>query len=416
MLTQTLQRKPHPAYRPYRLQGRSVLRSDGQSAQVQSLLHQSRIQPKLRVGQPNDPYEQEADHVAEQVVSGGSKYTNVTDSHAFSSVNDPDKVQRMCEDCEEELQLKPKQTEPGGTVVGSNRSEVSQLGASERLSADRRNFFESRMGHDFDDVRIHTDERAMQSAEAIHARAYTLGRDIVFNKGQYQPGTREGDRLLAHELTHVIQQRGRLGSSIQRSCFDGNCGECGGGMRDLWVTVFFARRANRTTMQHLRTAINGTKRILRNCCINIKFDFNWTLIPNAATLDSASLHRRPAGDAKGFFDVPEPMENIGEGQLIASARGIPMLVVDEVRGTGGGTTILGGQDDQGRNFDVEYTGASMFVIAVNQPNPNGNCNHIAHEIWHITGALRHDASEGGLTACANNNVSEDYCNAVRGLV
>ena len=157
--------------------------------------------------------------------------------------------------------------------------------------------------------------------------------------------------------------------------------------QDLWVTVFFARRANRATMQHLRTAINGAKTILCNCCTNIKFDFNWTLIPNAAAIESASLHQRPAGDASGIFDVPEPMESIGEGQLVAGARGIPMLVVDEVRGTGGGTTILGGQDDQGRDFDVEYSGSSMFFIAVNQPNPNGNCNHIAHEICHITGAF-----------------------------
>ncbi|MBR0565471.1 DUF4157 domain-containing protein [Azoarcus sp. L1K30] len=66
--------------------------------------------------------------------------------------------------------------------------------------------FESRFGHDFSHVRIHTDAQAAQSAAAVSARAYTVGRDIVFNRGEFQPGSHQGRHLLAHELTHVIQQ------------------------------------------------------------------------------------------------------------------------------------------------------------------------------------------------------------------
>ena len=274
------------------------------------------------------------------------------------------------------------------------------------------------MGYGFENVRIHTGEHAVRSAETIHARAFTLGRDIVFNRGQYRPGTLEGDKLLAHELTHVIQQRGGSNPSVQRSCFNGNCEDCNGGTKDLWVTVFFARRANRVTMEKIRRRINKAKEVLRNCCVNIKFDFDWTLIPGAASIETASRHRRPSGDASGIFDVPEPMERIGEGQLIAGARGIPMLIVDEVRGTGGGTTILGGQDDQGRDFDVEYTGSSMFFMAVNQPR-EGGCSRddltIAHELWHVTGALRHDAADGAITDCSGEGVAEPYCTRIRGL-
>jgi type II secretory pathway pseudopilin PulG len=70
-----------------------------------------------------------------------------------------------------------------------------------------RAFYESRFDHDFTQVRLHTDERAAESARGLNARAFTLGKDVTFGEGQYAPGTLDGRRLLAHELTHVVQQR-----------------------------------------------------------------------------------------------------------------------------------------------------------------------------------------------------------------
>jgi len=70
-----------------------------------------------------------------------------------------------------------------------------------------RGFMESRLGHDFSQVRIHADTRAAESASAINARAYTVGRDVVFGTGKFEPSTPHGRHLLAHELTHVVQQR-----------------------------------------------------------------------------------------------------------------------------------------------------------------------------------------------------------------
>ena len=66
---------------------------------------------------------------------------------------------------------------------------------------------ESRFGHDFSGVRVHTDSQASASAKAVQAHAYTVGNDIVFNNDQYSPGSSDGQRMLAHELTHVVQQR-----------------------------------------------------------------------------------------------------------------------------------------------------------------------------------------------------------------
>src|SRR4029079_10369717 len=71
------------------------------------------------------------------------------------------------------------------------------------LPADVRSFFEPRFGHDFSGVRLHTDGEAGRAARGTEARAYTIGRDIVFGSNQYAPHTAEGRRLLAHELAHV---------------------------------------------------------------------------------------------------------------------------------------------------------------------------------------------------------------------
>ena len=77
------------------------------------------------------------------------------------------------------------------------------------LAAETRAFMEPRFGHDFSNVRVHTDAKAAESARAVNALAYTVGRDVVFGTGSYIPGTITGDRLLAHELTHVVQQKGQ---------------------------------------------------------------------------------------------------------------------------------------------------------------------------------------------------------------
>jgi len=88
---------------------------------------------------------------------------------------------------------------PVHDVIGS--------GGGRPLDDDVRGRMEQSLGHDFGDVRIHTDGRAADSAAAVQARAYTSGSNVVFGAGQYAPGTTDGDRTIAHELTHVVQQR-----------------------------------------------------------------------------------------------------------------------------------------------------------------------------------------------------------------
>src|ERR1700716_620033 len=84
-------------------------------------------------------------------------------------------------------------------VVGS--------GGGALLDRDTRGFMESRLGADFSDVRVHTDRKATESARSVQAHAYTVGNDVVFQSDKYAPESDSGKRMLAHELTHVVQQR-----------------------------------------------------------------------------------------------------------------------------------------------------------------------------------------------------------------
>lgn len=85
------------------------------------------------------------------------------------------------------------------------------------MDASTRSFMESHFGHDFSQVRLHTDAKAAESAEAVNAKAYTMGPDVVFGRGQYAPQTTTGKQVLAHELTHVVQQREALNQNrLQR--------------------------------------------------------------------------------------------------------------------------------------------------------------------------------------------------------
>src|SRR5437588_10840162 len=94
--------------------------------------------------------------------------------------------------------------------------------SGQSLDESTRAFMEPRFGHNFSQVRVHTDERAVESAEAVNALAYTVGRNVVFGEGQYAPGTHEGQMVLAHELTHVVQQDGSAGEHPTQIDLPGN--------------------------------------------------------------------------------------------------------------------------------------------------------------------------------------------------
>ena len=108
-------------------------------------------------------------------------------------------VQKKCEACAQKEEQSP------AAQTSAYIQRLPQHG--EPMPGSVRTFFEARMGSDFSSVRIHRDTEAAQSASALHAQAYTVGNDIVFNRDKYSPQTNEGRKLLSHELVHVLQQR-----------------------------------------------------------------------------------------------------------------------------------------------------------------------------------------------------------------
>lgn len=173
---------------------------------VQGLLRTHALQPKLKVSQPEDAHEQEADQMAQQVASSIS-----------ASTLEP-AVDNLSEG------ISPSMPEGTGASHQTEAAEASvpddfadSLGTGQPLDQTTRSLMEARLGQDFGEVRVHTDEQSAASAREIEASAYTLGRDIVFEKGEYAPETARGKRLLAHELTHVAQgDAGKTSATLHR--------------------------------------------------------------------------------------------------------------------------------------------------------------------------------------------------------
>jgi hypothetical protein len=159
------------------------------------------IQPNLAIGQVNDPLEHEADRVADQVMRMSAPN--------FTIGPTPPPISHKCEVDEEEerqmLQIKPAGSQAPTAEAPSIVHEVLRS-PGQPLDATARAYFEPHYQHDFSSVRVHSDALAAESAQAANALAYTVGRNIVFGAGQYTPETAPGKLLLAHELTHVVQQ------------------------------------------------------------------------------------------------------------------------------------------------------------------------------------------------------------------
>lgn len=177
-----------------------------------ALLRRDLIQAKLTVGHPDDRFEKEADRVADQVMRMPDPALTRPDATPIR----PLAIQRRCKECEEEeLQ---RQSQGSATESADLDSVAATLrGTGRPLDPAARAFFEPRFGVDFSDVRIHTETNAAASAGEVNALAYTVGRHVVFNTGQYSPYSEGGRRLLAHELTHVLQQGGVAGAMASTS-------------------------------------------------------------------------------------------------------------------------------------------------------------------------------------------------------
>ncbi len=222
------------------------------------------LQTKLDVGPAGDHYEREADAVARRVMSGGDAPVSIPPTitpltaqrkpmpsptkeeekpkaagasmQRQMSSQAPDKeekkgksVQRRAagpKPAKEEEKPKTAQlkagdggrSSAGGTASTGVESSIARMQSGGAPGMDRgtRGFMENRFGRDLSGVRVHNSNESAKAANAINARAFTVGRDVFFNRGEYKPHTRSGKELLAHELTHTVQQSGRGGVQAMR--------------------------------------------------------------------------------------------------------------------------------------------------------------------------------------------------------
>ncbi len=240
------------------------------------------LQTKLSISQPGDQQEQEADRIAGQVMrmpAPESPPQNRIEQHAAPHALT---LQRKCGECEEEEVLR-KERGGSAAVTHAPESVVSQAlnSAGRPLPAETRAFFEPRFGHDFSHVRIHTDAGAAKSAQAVSAKAYTVGNEIVFNESQYHPHTEAGRSLLAHELVHVVQQ-GSAGAgkqaisrvkagTLQRQTIDPTCAANSAVITPAWAKAKSILSDTIGTMESLEGMIKNVGKLgrsrLANCII-----------------------------------------------------------------------------------------------------------------------------------------------------
>lgn len=201
------------------------------------------VQQKLEMGQANDKYEQEADRVADKVVNHSKGDTiqkkdveeelqqkpianeitplvqkmESTEEEPVQKMEEDEGVQRMEEEEpvqkkeEEEAVQAKKLKQPKSATKASSSFESrlnSKKGSGNQMDASTKSRMEGAFGTTFNNVNIHNDSEAASMSSEVNAQAFAHGKDVFFNKNKYNPGTQEGDMLLAHELTHTIQQEG----------------------------------------------------------------------------------------------------------------------------------------------------------------------------------------------------------------
>lgn len=157
------------------------------------------VQAKFIVGKSNDQYEQQADNAAQNVMQ--SKKANTTSITSFPNNH-----------------IQTKSNSQGNTAVSSSFATnlTNSKGKGSSLSQDTNTAMSSAFNTNFNTVKVHTDNSSINMNNQLKSRAFTNGNNIYFNRGEYAPNSSKGKRLLAHELTHVIQQKGSNEATIQK--------------------------------------------------------------------------------------------------------------------------------------------------------------------------------------------------------
>lgn len=288
-----------------------------QNQELQALFATGALRAQLQVGAADDPAEAQADRVADAVMAGAS-------CPLCAAGASP------CPSCAAKARRKPRAgaaPAPGG---------VSRLGLGDgrALAPRERSRFESAFGMDLGDVRVHDDARAARNADAMAARAFSVGEHVAFAAGEHQPHTPEGQRLLAHELAHVA-----LGHGGVRRQAGGVCSESAGVCEAPPVEAGASRITDPATVEHDAG--------FDPCRLDVATLTNYQLLAEYA---NAMRMIAPGRDAPHYFDwrnlqrrlVVERDARIDRGHawLASMPSAVPERVLQIVDGPGGTFTVL----------------------------------------------------------------------------
>ena len=365
----------------------------------------------LKVGQPGDKYEQEADAMADAVINKSSPVAGVqkktadeeditqakiqrkeieeepevqmqAEEEELQMQEKEEEIQRQEED-EEELQMKEKEEEeePELQTKSSQQSQPRENfydrinrknGTGRSIESRSRQKMEAAFGRDFGGVNVHTDPEAVQLNQELHAHAFTQGRDIYFNSGKYQPGSVRGQHLLAHELTHVVQQSEENG--IQKAVqllrvSSGGFGKTLEGFTNLW---------------------NISDSIIR------RLRDSWEFMAVARNLDRHYVDRNSSYRYNPIYDADD--------RITGGDRGMPRSYI-------GKKELFITRDTSGASFMSFQNPDNILsgdVISIQNASGSGFIQDIVHEACHaynhVAGGAR---SAPGLVASIESGIQEE---------
>jgi Domain of unknown function (DUF4157) len=261
------------------------------------------LHPKLVVGRVNDPLEDEADRVTERVMRmADPQRPFVVRPPRISRENAPSGKEKRHQGSESRTPEKSSAAE-----IPESLHEVL-LSPGQSLDASSLAYFETRFGHDFSHVRVHTGAAADQSARELNAYAFTVGHDIVFGQGKLAPERHEGRRLLAHELTHVVQSTGDP-TVVRRYV--------GGDIRTQTITPKWVKALTDSELQQQTDIVTQElAKLAPDSAGRQPLSAALALLEEEASLRGVSL---PAATAFSLFNLIAPLAN-DISQLQASLR------------------------------------------------------------------------------------------------
>jgi hypothetical protein len=340
------------------------------------------IQPKLTIGQPEDKYEKEADAVADNIVQNQpSVLASGTIMKKCEECVQEETVSTKEEDQQPELMKKPlfeSSHEMGhgdvqAKAMPANSSDFNtrlqnSRGSGIAISPDIRTSMESGFGADFKKVRLHTDDRAIQMNRELNAQAFTSGKDIYFNEGKYKPENTEGKKLLAHELTHVVQQNG----DVRKKPEEANNSKKSVNQNS---TKSFPLKIGSPSLS-IKCSPDGQHQLIQ------RFSFS-QIVPKARSQETQNGEGSAQKEESIFIDKILPSEQIlstsHDNAIISALSHVPTV-------TSGGPVGAG-------NFGT--TGASLSFSNVNIDASFGTL--IGEGIYTVTGDVEHEIHWGVLS-------------------